>query len=135
MPSPATILLSSFGLACLLLLPPLQAATDFECERGVKVAASIGEGVTMHSCSWEQTPGKFVRTGPLRLVKHDILILQLQTDSNGKLHGEYREWSDAGMLTESGYYQDGLKEGEWRSIDANGLIRVIVYRAGVAQNQ
>ena len=119
----------------MLLLTSLLArqalgAADFQCPQGDKVAASLGDGVTLHSCSWERTPGNFVRIGPLLLIKNRILILRLQTDSDGKLQGDYRVWDDYGALTESGYYRDGLKEGEWRSTDANGITRVTVYRAG-----
>ena len=84
----------------------------------------------MHSCSWEKTPGTFVRTGPLYLLRNDILILELRTDRGGILQGAYRSWNDAGVLTESGQYDDGLKEGEWRSIDALGNLRIVVFRTG-----
>ena len=117
-------------LLTLLLAPQAIGAADFQCPRGDKVAASLGDGVTLHSCSWERTPGNFVRIGPLQLIKNGILILRLQTDSDGKLQGDYRVWDDTGALTESGHYLDGLKEGEWRSTDANGITRVTVYRAG-----
>ena len=114
-----------------LLAAHSSGAADFQCALGDKVVASLGDGVTLHSCNWEKTPGKFVRTGPLQLIRNGILILKLQTDSDGKLQGVYRSWDDHGALTESGYYRDGLKEGEWRSIDANGVTRVTVYRAGM----
>ena len=126
------------GLTLLLIsLLTLQSsgASSFRCDLGDKVVASLGDGVTLHSCSWEKTPGNFVRTGPLQLIKNGILILKLQTDSDGKLQGEYRAWDDFGVLTESGHYLDGLKEGEWRSTDANGNSRVTVYRAGKPQNR
>jgi hypothetical protein len=113
-----------------LLAPQSGGASDFQCVLGNKVAASLGDGVTLHSCSWEKTPGNFVRIGPLQLIRNGILILKLNTDSDGKLQGEYRVWDDSGTLTESGYYRDGLKEGEWRLTDANGITRVIVFRAG-----
>jgi hypothetical protein len=114
----------------LLLAPQTSGAADFQCLLGEKVAASLGDGVTLHSCSWEKTPGNFVRTGPLQLFRNGILILQLQTDSDGRLQGDYRAWDDYGALTEAGSYRDGLKEGEWRLTDANGITRVIVFRAG-----
>jgi len=116
-------------LAALLALQT-SGASDFECALGDKVAASLGEGVTLHSCSWEKTPGNFVRTGPLQLIRNGILILQLQTDSDGRLQGEFRVWDDDGALTESGHYLDGRKEGEWRLTDATGNTRVTVYRSG-----
>jgi hypothetical protein len=125
------IAIGSLLLLGVLLAPQTRGAADFQCLLGVKVAASLGDGVTLHSCSWEQTPGNFVRTGPLQLIKNDILILELQTDSDGKLQGEYRVWDDSGALTESGQYLDGLKEGVWRSTDENGVTRVTVYRAGM----
>ncbi len=115
--------------AALLALVTLSAA-GFECALGEKVSASLGDGVTLHSCSWEQTPGVFVRTGPLELVRSGILILKLQTDNAGRLQGEYSAWDDDGVLTETGHYRDGLKEGEWRSVDANGITRVEIFRAG-----
>ena len=74
-----------------------------------------------------------MRTGPLQLVKNDILILQLQTDNEGRLQGEYRAWDDAGELTESGSYRDGLKHGEWRYTDTQGRTRIVVYQDGTAQ--
>jgi len=113
-----------------LLVSYSSGAADFQCALGARIAASLGDGVTLHSCNWEKTPGNFVRTGPLQLIKNGILILRLQTDRDGKLQGEYRVWDDHGALTESGYYRDGLKQGEWRSIDATGVTRITVYRDG-----
>jgi hypothetical protein len=115
-----------------LLAPQTRAAADFQCLLGDKVAASLGDGVTLHSCSWEQTPGNFVRTGPLQLIKNGILILDLRTDSDGKLQGEFHSWDDSGALIESGQYLNGLKEGEWRYTDENGVTRVTVYSGGMA---
>lgn len=122
------------GLGLLLAALVVQRVfsdADFACSRGEKVAASLGDGVILHSCSSETTPGHFVRSGPLVLIRNGILILQLQTDVEGRLQGEYRAWDDDGLLTESGHYLDGQKHGEWRSIDAGGSIRVTVYRAGI----
>jgi antitoxin component YwqK of YwqJK toxin-antitoxin module len=85
----------------------------------------------MHSCSWERTPGVFVRTGTLQLIRDDILILKLQTNRNGKLHGEYSAWDDDGVLTANGHYRDGQKEGEWQSIDKKGTVRMVLFRDGV----
>lgn len=124
-------------VALLISLPAAQSgsASDFQCALGDKFSASLGDGVTLYSCSWEKTPGNFVRIGPLRLIKNGVLILKLQTDNDGLLQGEFRVWDDHGSLTESGHYLDGLKEGKWRSIDANGNTRVTVYRAGKPQNR
>ena len=118
-----------------LLAPQSSGASDFQCALGDKVVASLGDGVTLHSCSWEKTPGNFVRTGPLQLIRNGILILTLQTDRDGLLQGQYRAWDDYGALIESGYYLNGLKEGEWRLTDANGNTRVTVYRAGKPENR
>ena len=74
-----------------------------------------------------------VRIGPLQLVKNGILILQLTSDHEGRLHGEYFVWDDEGNVTTSGQYREGLKEGEWRITDERGNIRVIVYSAGIAE--
>jgi hypothetical protein len=126
------ITIGSLLLLVALQAPQTRAAADFQCLLGDNVAASLGDGVILHSCSWEQTPGNFVRTGPLQLIKNGILILQLQTDSNGKLQGEFRAWDDSGVLIESGQYLNGLKEGEWRYTDKNGLTRVTIYSGGMA---
>ena len=126
-----TLLRLGLLLVAVMALRALSAA-EFECLLGEKISASLGEGVMLHSCSWEETPGNFVRTGPLQLIRNDILILQLQTDRDGKLQGRYSAWDDAGELTETGHYVDGQKEGEWRSIDANGHVQVVIYRGGIA---
>jgi len=118
-------------ILALLPVPRPQAAPAFQCALGHRISADLGDGVTLYSCSWEKTPGEFVRTGPLQLVRNGILILRLQTDRNGRLQGEYRSWDDDGVLTESGHYRDGLRHGEWRSIDADGNPRVIVFHAGL----
>lgn len=125
-----TMLRLGLVLAAVIALRALSAA-EFECVLGEKVSASLGDGVVLHSCSWEKTPGSFVRTGPLHLIRNDILILQLQTDREGKLQGKYSAWDDAGELTEFGHYVDGQKEGEWHSIDAGGKAQVVVFRDGV----
>ncbi|MCP4335536.1 MAG: hypothetical protein GY785_23035 [Gammaproteobacteria bacterium] len=111
-------------------MPSQLLANGFECKLGEEVVAGLGDGVTMRTCSWEQSPGTFVRTGPLRLVKNGILILQLQTDKTGRLQGQYTAWDDAGIIVETGSYQDGLKEGEWQIIDDNGHRRTLHFRAG-----
>ena len=127
-------------IACIIVLAAAlwvtsgQASVDFDCEVGVRVSGDLGDGVTLHTCRWERTPGVFVRAGPLRLIKNGVVILKLQTDRDGVLQGEYSAWDDDGELTETGHYRDGLKEGEWRSVDEQGVSRVTVYRAGVAQD-
>jgi len=118
-------------IAASLILSPALAANAFECALGSSVAAELGDGVTMHSCSWEKTPGHFVRTGPLQLVRHGVLILQLETDRDGRIQGEFTSWDDDGNVMETGLYRDGLKEGEWRVTDKKGNRNVVSYRAGI----
>jgi hypothetical protein len=120
-------------LAAVMLMMSLQPrpAQAVECALGEATSLSIGDGVILHSCSWEQTPGVFLRTGPMEMVRHGVLILRLHTDRNGKLQGQFSSWDDAGVLTENGHYVDGLKHGEWLVTDANGERRVEHYRAGV----
>jgi len=120
-------------LAAVMLLMSLQprSAQAVECSLGEATSFTIGDGVILHSCSWEKTPGVFLRTGPLEMVRDGVLILRLHTDQNGKLQGQFSSWDDAGVLTESGHYVDGLKHGEWLVTDANGERRVEHYRAGV----
>ena len=72
-----------------------------------------------------------MRIGPLHLIKNGILILQLTTDQEGRLQGDYSVWDDHGMITENGRYRDGLKEGEWRVTDKQGNSRLIIFAAGV----
>jgi antitoxin component YwqK of YwqJK toxin-antitoxin module len=71
-----------------------------------------------------------VRAGPLELIKNGILILKLKTDSNGKLHGQFTSWNDAGEMTENGNYVEGLKQGIWTVISKNGDSKIVHYRAG-----
>ena len=118
------------GVAVVALLPPW-AVRAVECELGQAVSVAIGDGVTLHSCSWERTPGEFVRTGPMEMTRNDILILKLETDRDGKLQGEFSSWDDDGVLTERGHYVDGLKQGEWRITDANGDPGTVHYDRGV----
>jgi len=118
-------------LAGLMITMPWQLfANGFECELGKEIIAGLGDGVTMHTCRWEKTPGTFVRTGPLQLVKNGILILQLQTDRTGRLQGQYTAWDDAGVMIENGAYLDGLKEGEWQVTDGDGRRRTLHFQAG-----
>ena len=119
------------GVVFLAVLHRLVAA-EFECPLGEPFSAGLGDGVTLQSCNWEKTPGNFVRTGPLQLVKNGILILQLTSDREGRLHGEYTVWDDQGNVTTSGQYREGLKVGEWRITDERGNTRVIAYNAGIA---
>ena len=118
------------GVVFLALLHRLVAA-ELECPLGEPFSAALGDGVVLHSCNWEKTPGHFVRTGPLQLVKNGILILQLTSDREGRLHGEYTVWNDQGNVTISGQYREGLKEGEWRITDERGNTRVIAYSASI----
>jgi hypothetical protein len=83
--------------------------------------------------AWEKSPGNIVRAGPLQLVKNGILILQLSSDREGRLHGEYSVWDDEGNITTSGQYRQGLKQGEWRITDERGNTWVIVYSAGITE--
>jgi len=106
-------------------------ATEFTCPRGEAVVADLGDGVTMRTCLWQKSANDTVRTGPLRLVKNGILILRLETNSNGKLHGQYTSWNDAGEITENGNYLEGLKEGIWTVISDNGDTKTFHYRARV----
>jgi len=118
-------------LASLLIAVPLPLlSSEFECQPGSEVAAGLGEGVTMRTCRWEKSPGVFVRTGPLQLVKNGVLILQLQTDREGRLQGQYTAWDDDGIMVEHGVYRDGLKEGEWQVTDDSGRRITLHYRAG-----
>ena len=85
----------------------------------------------MRTCLWQKSANITVRTGPLRLVKNGVLILRLETNSNGKLHGQYTSWNDAGEMTENGTYLEGLKEGIWTVTGENGDAKIFHYRAGV----
>ena len=96
------------------------------------MVASLGDGVTMRTCRWEESPGLFVRAGPLQLVRNGILILQLQTDKAGRLQGQYSAWDDDGVLVEHGAYRDGLKEGEWQVTDDKGQRITLFFRGGEA---
>ena len=126
----AQLLALMLGVVLLVLLHRLVAA-EFECPLGETFSAGLGDGVVLQSCNWEKTPGHYVRTGPLQLVKNGILILRLSSDREGRLHGEYTVWDDQGNITTSGQYHEGLKEGEWRITDKHGDTRVIEYSAGI----
>ena len=118
------------GVVLLAVLHRLPAE-EFKCPLGEAFTAGLGDGVTLQSCNWEKSPGNFIRTGPLELIKNGILILQLSSDHQGRLHGKYTVWNDLGVVTTSGQYHEGLKQGEWRITDARGNTRVVVYSAGV----
>jgi hypothetical protein len=107
------------------------SADEFECVLGDKITAELGDGVTLQSCSWEKTPGKFVRVGPLQLVKNSVLILHLETDRDGQLQGKFTSWDDDGIILENGQYRDGQKEGDWQVTDEQGNRQVVTYRAGI----
>lgn len=122
--------LIALSLAAVVLVRPT-SAMEFSCPFGYPVSANIGDGVIMHTCLWEKEPDVHVRAGPMQLIRNGILILQLQTNLKGKLHGQYRSWSDHGRLMETGNYQDGLKEGAWQVTDAQGNSELLHYRQGV----
>ena len=124
-------LLLLLSVAAVLLAMRVHTSEAVECSLGEPVSASLGEGVTLHSCSWEKAPGVFARTGPLQLVRNGILILALQTDADGKLQGEYNSWDDDGRIMEKGYYVDGLKHGEWRITETDGSFRMLHFKDGV----
>lgn len=112
----------------------LAGATDgaeIHCARGEAVNADLGDGVVMRSCLWRNAANITVRVGPLVLIKNDVLILKLETDSNGKLHGPYTAWNDAGEITEKGNYIEGLKQGPWTITHPNGSRETLHYQAGV----
>lgn len=109
----------------------LPNAAEFDCPQGSAVLANLGDGVIMRTCMWEKAASVTVRTGPLELIKNGVLILKLATDSNGKLHGPFTSWNDAGEMTENGNYLKGLKEGIWTVTNKNGDSEILLYRAGV----
>jgi hypothetical protein len=119
-------------LATSLTMRVAFSAAEFECMLGDKISVGLGDGVTLHSCSWEKTPGNFVRFGPLQLIKNSVLILSLETDRSGRLQGKFTSRDDVGIILEEGQYRDGLKEGEWHITDKQGNRQVVTYRAGVA---
>ena len=111
--------------------PHLIYAGEFTCAKGKRVSADLGEGVIMHTCIWEKAPDVILRTGPLELIKNGVLILKLQTNSDGKLHGEYTSWNDAGEIVENGNYRNGVKHGAWLITSKNGLRETLHYRNGI----
>ena len=109
----------------------LPYAAELDCSLGNAVMADLGDGVIMRTCMWEKAANVTVRTGPLELIKNGVLILKLTTDSNGKLHGQFTSWNDAGEMTENGNYLKGLKEGVWTVTNKNGDSETLHYRTGV----
>lgn len=123
-----------FSLLFLLLaigFPYLLYAGEFNCAKGKRVSADLGDGVIMHTCLWEKAPDVILRTGPLELIKNGVLILKMQTNNNGKLHGEYTSWNDAGEMIENGNYRNGLKHGAWLITSKNGLRETRHYKNGI----
>ena len=109
----------------------LSGAVELNCQRGEPVVADLGDGVIMRTCLWQKTADVAVRTGGLELEKNGVLILKLETDLNGKLHGRFTSWNDAGEITENGNYIGGLKEGPWTVTNEKGYSEILHYRAGV----
>jgi hypothetical protein len=109
----------------------LPYAAEFNCRQGRAVLADLGDGIIMRTCMLHKAANVTVRAGPLELIKNGILILKLKTDSNGKLHGQFTSWNDAGEMTENGNYVEGLKQGIWTVISKNGDSKIVHYRAGV----
>lgn len=114
----------------IISFPKLSGANDFQCVVGKEVLSSLGDGVTMRTCIWNQKPGLAIRTGPLELIKNGILILKARTNEAGKLHGQFTTWNDAGKLTERGDYVMGLKEGAWLVTNKKGEMETLYYRGG-----
>ena len=119
-------IVSSIGFTCGLY------GGEFICPDGAPTVADLGDGVTLHTCVIEKTPGVVVRVGPLELIKNGILILKTQTNANGKLHGSFASWDDNGNIMQQGNYAEGLKTGEWYVVDENGKTTTITYRQGIA---
>lgn len=115
----------------IVFFPRLPYAAELVCPQGEAVLADLGDGVIMRTCMWEKTANVRIRTGPLELIKNGVLILKLETDVMGRLHGPFTSWNDAGEATENGNYVEGLKEGPWTVTDKNGITDILHYRAGV----
>lgn len=113
-----------------ILLPLPLIASDFKCPQGDVVVVSLGEGVIMRTCMWEKAPGMVIRTGAFELFKNDILILQSQTNIDGKLHGGFTSWDDSGAVITHGNYVDGLKHGEWLETNPEGVSSSVFYEEG-----
>jgi antitoxin component YwqK of YwqJK toxin-antitoxin module len=120
-------------IATALTMLVAYSADELECVLGDKITVELGDGVTLQSCSWEKTPGNFVRVGPLQLVRNSVLILRLETDRAGRLQGKFTSWNDDGLILEEGQYRDGQKEGDWHVVDEQGNRQVVTYRAGIVQ--
>ena len=109
----------------------LAGAAEFNCENGDPVAIDPGEGVILRTCMWEKEPAVVIRTGTLELIKNGILILRTQTNSSGKLHGQFTSWTDEGAIQETGMYVEGLKHGAWLLIKKSGARETTHYQNGV----
>ena len=60
----------------------------------------------------------------------------MSTYKNGKLDGEYKEWSEKGILVEHSYYKDSLLHGEYNLYYASGkLFREGVYINGKREGE
>jgi len=116
---------------CSIALAAEGSASGLDCSGAGQITADLGDGVTLKSCSREQSPGQFIRAGPLELVKNGILILKLQTDLSGKLQGGFTSRDDQGAILESGSYLDGQKHGEWRITAKNGESVTLQFREGI----
>jgi len=118
------------SLLLLVSFTQLIRASDFNCQKGDPVTADIGEGVIIRTCMWKKESDVAVRVGPLELIKNGILILRTQTNSRGKLHGQFMSWSDEGELLEKGIYIEGLKEGIWIVMRKDGNSEKVYYKKG-----
>ena len=117
-----------FLLAGFTILPH---AAELNCPQGSAVMVALGNDVIMRTCMWKNAENVTVRTGPLELIKNDVLILKLTTNTNGKLHGQFTSWNDTGEMTENGNYLKGQKEGIWTVTNKNGDSETLHFRAGV----
>lgn len=117
-------------LVC-IIITGFSGAAELNCRRGEPAVADLGDGVIMRTCLWQKTADVTVRSGGLELVKNGVLILKLETDVNGKLHGQFTSWNDAGEVTQIGNYSKGLKEGPWTVTNEEGYSEILHYRAGV----
>lgn len=117
-------------LVC-IIITGFSGAAELDCRRGEPAVADLGDGVIMRTCLWQKTADVTVRSGGLELLKNGVLILKLETDVDGKLHGRFTSWNDAGEITQNGNYSEGLKEGPWTVTNEEGYSEILHYRAGV----
>ena len=118
-------------LAILVGLSIFVSADDFSCPEGQPATANLGDGVIMRTCIREKSPGNMVRAGPMEVTRNGIVILQVQTNAEGQLHGQFVSRDDDGNVIEQGNYANGSKVGNWYQVDENGSATTIVYREGV----